>query len=91
MNNKGQVIFYTLMLATVIVIFAIAVAPVMKTFVDEARAPSSDTAVGLNCTSDLISDYDKATCLAVDINFPFIILCILALAGTVIGSKVLLE
>lgn len=91
MNGKGQVILYTLMIATVVIIFAIAVAPTLKIFTDEARQPTTSTAVGLDCGNTSISDYDKAACLAVDINFPFVILSIMAIAGVIIGAKVVLQ
>ena len=90
MNHRGQItILYTLMMAVVVILFVIGIAPTLKIFTEEARAPSSDTAVGLDCGNSSISDYDKATCTAIDINFPFVILALLAMAGIIIGAKVI--
>ena len=47
MNHRGQItILYTLMMAVVVILFVIGIAPTLKIFTEEARAPSSDTAVG---------------------------------------------
>jgi hypothetical protein len=90
-NNKGQTVIYTLMLAAVVVLFVIGIAPTLKIFTENARAPTSDTAVGLDCANNSISDFDKASCTMVDINFPFVILSMLALAGVIIGAKVMFQ
>jgi len=90
MNKLGQVtILYAFMLALVIILFAIAIAPALMTFVNDARAPDSASAVGLDCSNSSISNYDKANCVAVDSLLPFTVLFILALAGVVIGAKVI--
>lgn len=90
MNKQGQVtMLYTLMIAIVVILFAMAVAPTLKIFNDEARGPSTDTSVGLDCNNASISDYDKANCVALDLNFPFVILGFMAVAGIIIGARVM--
>ena len=89
MNKKGQVIFFTLMLAIVIIILALAFAPVIRQFVDEARQPSSDTQIGLDCNNPGISDFDKANCVAIDFYNPYFIGMLIGVAGAIIGARVL--
>jgi len=55
MNKKGLVIFYLLMLGTLIVVLALALAKPAKQIVDSAMSD-------LQCSSSEISDYDKAAC-----------------------------
>lgn len=87
MNSKGQAVFYLLMLSIVCVILALALAPVLKQYNDDARAPSSDTRVGLDCSNASISDYDKANCVSTDINYSAFFWIILAIGGAVAAAK----
>ena len=89
MNNKGQVMIYTTMLAIIVVILALNLAPVIKDFNDIARNETTDSSIGLNCTSTLISDYDKAACTGLDMGLSLFFLSLLAIAGLIIGAKVI--
>lgn len=89
MNTKGQVVLYTLMLSVVIVILALSLAPVLKSFNDEARADTTDTKIGLNCSNADISTYDEATCLLQDLTMPYFIGAMVGIAGIVAGAKVI--
>ena len=91
MNNNGQVVFFALMLGICIVIVALAIVPVVKSFVDDARAPTSETAVGLDCDNETISDYQKGQCLITDISTPYFFFGLIAIALLVIGAKVILK
>jgi hypothetical protein len=86
MNKGGQVIFYTLMLAVVIVILALAIAPVLKSHNEQVMSEDN-----LNCSSSLISDYQKAQCKLVDWSFPYFFFGLLAIAGIVLGAKILIS
>lgn len=90
LGSKGQVVLFTLMIAVVLIILAIAFAPVVKVFVDDARNTTSTTQVGLDCSNESISDYDKANCVAVDSYNWYWFAFIIGLAGAVVvGRKML--
>lgn len=91
MNNNGQVVFFALMLGICIIIVALGIIPVLKTFVDDARAPTSDTAVGLDCNNETISDYQKGQCMITDVSLPYFFLGLIAIALLVIGAKAVLQ
>lgn len=87
MNNRGQMVFYLMMLSVIVIILAIALANPLKEFVNDARAPTSDTAVGLDCNNSTISDFQKAQCALVDLSLPYFIMGLVGLAGVIIGSR----
>jgi hypothetical protein len=87
MNNKGQVVFFGLMLGVLVVVIALALVPTLKTFVDDARSPTSDTAVGLDCDNETISDYQKSQCVITDLSLPYFFLGLIGIALLVIGAK----
>ena len=89
-NKRGQVIFYTLMLSVVVILLALALANPVKEFVNTARAPTTENSTGLDCLNGSISDFDKGTCMLVDLNTPYFIGILLALAGTIIGGRIIL-
>lgn len=86
MNNNGQVVVFTLMVAVCIFILALAFIFPVKEATTNAMA-ASDT--GMNCTSSLITTYTKAACLVSDITLPYFIAAILALGGAIAGAKLL--
>jgi len=94
MDKQGQVVFYTLMVGIVFVLLAIALAPVLKEFVDNARsdnfttsplAPNNST--GLDCNNDAISKYDKATCVVSDLTLFHFIIGLVVLGGAIITAR----
>ena len=88
MNNKGQVIFFTFMIAIVIIVLALAFALPVKQLMDNTMSGTTDTSQGLDCTNQSISKYQSAQCLITDATTPFFIGAILAIAGLVIAAKV---
>lgn len=90
LNNRGQAVFLLFMLGVVVIILALAFAFPLKQFVDDARANSTDTAVGLGCDNASISDFNKAQCAITDISLPYFIIGMIALAGIIVGAKLLL-
>ena len=83
MNKKGQVLFYTLMLATLILVVALALARPTKEVVNETRGQ-------MNCSMpETLSEYDQATCYGYDILLWFFILLGIALAFVVLGAKII--
>lgn len=91
MNSKGQLIFVTLMIAATVIILALAMAPAIKQSSEVSMSPSSDTNVGLDCSNQSISDYDKANCVMVDLALPYFFWGLLGLAAIIIGAKVILQ
>jgi flagellar basal body-associated protein FliL len=87
MNKKGIVSIVLIMLGVVIVIFAIAVSPVIRVFTEDARNESSGDKTGLNCSSNLISDYDKATCLSLDLYNPLFIGILIGMVGIIFAAR----
>ena len=94
MDKKGQVVFYTLMIGIVFILLAIALAPVLKESIDNARsnnytvhpsAPGNST--GLNCEDASISKYDKATCVVTDLTLFHFIIGLVVLGGAVIAAR----
>jgi len=86
MNDKGFVAIYGLMLTVVIVILALAFATPVKQFIDDARAPSGNNSIGLDCNNSSISDFDKATCIATDTNLPLFVGGLIAIALSILGG-----
>jgi hypothetical protein len=89
-NKRGQTIFFALMLGICIIVVALGIVPVIKSFVDDARAPTSDTAVGLDCDNETISDYNKSQCVVVDMTTPYFFLGLIGIALLVIGAKAII-
>lgn len=92
MNNRGTVIFYTIMLSVVLIVILLAMTPVVKTFVDDARGNTTEDHQGLDCTNSTatISNFQEAQCIVTDLATPYYFFGMLAIAGIVIGAKVLL-
>lgn len=91
MNRKGQLFFFTLMLAVVVIILALALTPVVRETVNDARnTTTSDGAAGLDCDNSSISDFDKSACVITDISSPYFFGILLGIAGAAIGARVIL-
>lgn len=82
-NSRGQVIFYTMMLAIVLIILALAFAPTLKIFVEDASNPDN-----LDCTNSSISNFDRTACLITDVSMFYFIGGLIFLAGAVIVARV---
>ena len=89
-QRKGQTIFYTLMLGIVIVVLALAMTPVVQEFVTDARAPSDDVGVGLDCANTTITNFNKAQCIMTDFGTPYFFLGLLGIAAAVIGARLII-
>jgi len=91
LNSKGQIFFYTLMLSVAIIVLSMALVVVVKQGVDTARAPSTDDSVGLDCGNSSISDFQQGQCILTDLATPYFFFGFLAIAGMVIGAKLLID
>ena len=79
-STKSQTLFYTLMLATLVLVLALYLAPIIKQFINQTQSDMS-------CGSGGLSEYDQATCYAWDIVLWFMILFFIALAFIILGAK----
>ena len=90
MNNKGQAVMVALMIGVVFIVLAMAFAPTLKIFSDNARNTTSETSVGLDCSNESISDWDKANCVATDSMMPYFVGFLIFAGGAIITAKILL-
>lgn len=68
MNKLGVSFFLSMMLGVCIIIFGLALLPVIKDFNEDARnVTTADGATGLDCSNSSISDFQSAACLSNDI------------------------
>lgn len=88
MNKRGSVVIYTLMLGMVVIFLALALAPPVQDFVITAMNETSGDTQGLDCTNDSISNFDKATCIAVDLTLFYYIGALIFIGGLIITAKV---
>lgn len=87
-NNKGQTMFYSFMLALTIIVLALALSPIGKEFVVSAMsAPASDT-LGLDCQNSSISNFDRAACVVTDFSQFYFFGSLILIAGGVIVAKI---
>lgn len=92
MNNHGQVLFFSLMLGIVILVVALALAGPIKDSIDSARNATTDEGqVGLNCTSPVLSNYDKGACLVSDLSIFYFISGLIFIAGAIMVSKIIFQ
>jgi hypothetical protein len=81
-----------IMIAALVIVLALALAPSMLQFTNGAMNETSVTGGnGLNCTSTLISDYDKGACVLIDLFTPIFFIILLGVAGIIITLKLILD
>ena len=91
MNSRGNITyFYGIMLGVTIIILALDLAPAVANSTNSARNASSGDTIGLDCSNDSISNFDKATCIATDINLFYFIASLFFVGGAVITAKIIL-
>lgn len=89
MDAKGQAFLVAIMVAIVFIILALAFAPAIKSFITDARSPSTDTSVGLDCSNSSISNFDKANCVVTDSFLPYFVGFLIFAGGAILGAKLL--
>lgn len=89
MNTKGQTQIYAFMLGLLIVILALALAPSVTQFTNNARNSTSGDTLGLDCSNSSISNFDKATCIATDLNGLYFVGILIMIGGVVVLSKII--
>jgi len=85
MNKKGSVLLYTMMIGFLIIILALALAPATSSLITESMSAST----GLNCTNPVISNYDKATCVVVDLNLFYFIGALIFIGGVIVTARIM--
>jgi len=89
MNQKGQIFGYAVMLSMTLLVLALALSPTIKMFTDDARNDTVGDHIGLNCSSEDLSNFDKGTCVIVDFSQAYFIIGILLIALAVITARIL--
>ena len=78
---------YGMMVAVVLIIFALAIAPVLTEVVADTMNESSGDTLGLDCDNDSINNFNKAACIATDLTPFYVVGFIILLAGAVITAR----
>ncbi|HDK41819.1 MAG TPA: hypothetical protein ENG87_00455 [Candidatus Pacearchaeota archaeon] len=91
MNKKGQTVIVFFMIGLVVAILALALAPAVKQSTDTARNQSTNNSVGLDCSNDSISNFNKAACVATDITLPYFIGFLLLFAGAIVVGRIIFQ
>lgn len=79
------------MIGLVVAILALALAPAVKQSTDTARNQSTNNSVGLDCSNDSISNFNKAACVATDITLPYFIGFLLLFAGAIVVGRIIFQ
>lgn len=89
LNKKANVTIYGIMLALTIIILALALAGPIKESTDSARNATDGDTIGMDCDNSSISDFQKAACVATDINLFYFVGGLLFLAGVIISARII--
>lgn len=90
MNNKAQVtVIYGMMIGLCIIILALALAPSAVSFSTTAMNSTSGDTVGLDCTNDSISNFDKATCVVTDLSPFYLIGALIFIGGSFFTIRII--
>jgi hypothetical protein len=89
MNNKGQVVFYGMMLGLIIIVLALALSPIGNQVISSARNVSNGDTIGMDCTNSSISNFDKATCTVMDYSLFYFFGGLVLIGGAVFTAKIL--
>ena len=91
MNRKGSIAIYGIMLGITIIILTLALAPAGKQFISSAMNETSGDTIGLDCSNESISDFDKATCTVVDFSLFYFFGALIFIAGVIVTSKIIFQ
>ena len=88
-NKKGSVIIFGMMLSAVVIILALSLAPVGKEFVNNAMNETVGDTIGMNCSSDVISNFDKAACAVTDFSLFYFFGGLILISGIIITGRII--
>jgi hypothetical protein len=89
-NKRGQVVIYSICVALVIIILALALAKPLNDSVQSARNETSGDILGLNCSST-DNNFIRGTCVAVDISPFWYISSLILIGGGFLVSRVIIS
>ena len=87
-SKKGQAVALSFMLAVVVLLLALAFAYPVNQLTTMAMNSTSDIG-GMDCSNVSIDDYTQAACWTMDIGQAYVIGGFIAIAGLIIGAKLL--
>lgn len=84
MNQRGQItIFYTFMIGITVIVLALAFAPTLKIFTNDAMDSSN-----LDCDNSSISYFDQSACIITDVSLFGFIGGLIFIVGSIIGARI---
>ena len=81
-SKRASVLLYTMMLGLLVILLALFLAPGVQDFTTQAMTD-------MNCSSSLISNYDKATCTVIDLNLFYFIGALIFIGGLIVTARVM--
>jgi len=87
---KAQTKIYAMCVGLVIIILALALAPVISNTTERARNVTVGDTIGMDCTNDSISNFQKAGCVVVDLNGFYFVGTLILIGGGFIAMRILL-
>ena len=92
MDNCGSAtIIYGMMIGILVILLALYLAPAVSDFNKIAMNSTDGDTIGLDCDNSSISNYDKATCIVVDLNLFWFIGALLFIGGAFFSIKIILS
>ena len=88
-NKKASTAIFGMMLGLTILILALAMAPIIQDFTNDARNESLGDTIGMDCENSSISSFDKAACVTSDLYLFYFIGSLIFISGLVVTSKIL--
>jgi len=89
MNKKASVMIYSIMLALVVIILALALAPAGKSIISSAMNETVSDTIGMDCGNASISSFTKAACIITDFSLFYFFGGLIFIAGTIITGRVI--
>ena len=88
MDKKGSVAIYGIMLSLVVIILALALAPVGKFFIGSAMNKTTGDVTGLDCGNESINSFNKATCVVTDFSLFYFFGGLIFIAGVIVTGRI---
>ena len=89
MNCRGSVMIFSIMLGVVVIILAMALAPVGKEIIGDARNVTVGDTIGMDCSNSSISNFDKAACVVTDFSLFYFFGGLIFIAGVIITGRII--
>jgi len=89
MNHRGSVIIFGICLGAVVLILALALAPVGKEFINNAMNASVSDTIGMDCGNESISSFTKAACVVTDFSLFYFFGGLIFISGLIITGRII--